>query len=696
MQTFRHYYLSHHLFRKSGHDTYLAYPIEAPQHKVVLKVFDAACLAPAIHLNDFRQMETRLQALKHPHIVAVLELGIEQGKPYIVTIYQPGGSLRQYLQQRTSAHLTLEEAVGVVMQVGRAVAFAHTQGMVHQDIRPENILLNKQGKALLADFNLSSILQEQEYKSSSDRRRMNYQAPERMIGVANAASDQYALGCLLYELMSGIIPDPPVLRQQATLTELVAPTTLPSLPRRVEAVLLRTLAIRQNNRYPDVTTFLAALKSAAQPEPPASAFAQFTAGYQQTASGDPTEEEFPPLLPTAPFIAQTAFPQEKGGRLTGLTATSLEAFLTTPEWDGVSLVDRLAIVDGQENALLLSGIPTEVSSKEPPLTSEAQDNTENETVSRAKMALANLSGEGTSIQSQDKDTFVSQEGLPITKKGTEDNSRLDEVSEKSVITTPPLNDGERTTSTAQAQPATAMLQRRRDRDPMRAPRPLISDWKQPIVWLEIALLLTFISALLVYSFNTRVIMVVKTRPLPVSVTNTPSRQPTHIPSSSVHPTPPVTTPTLIPPSNPVVVPIGKTIWLRAVINSSYVSARIDHTDAPLEAMSHSVKTWEEFDIVDAGNGYITLRSRADGDYVCAQFNETNGPLKASSGVLQSCTEFRWINEGNGKIALQVAAGTSYVSARIDLSNAALCAQDTNVPEEILFLWGVVSQSDSSS
>ncbi|MBV9713722.1 MAG: hypothetical protein JO011_22720, partial [Ktedonobacteraceae bacterium] len=139
-----------------------------------------------------------------------------------------------------------------------------------------------------------------------------------------------------------------------------------------------------------------------------------------------------------------------------------------------------------------------------------------------------------------------------------------------------------------------------------------------------------------------------------------------------------------------------TIWLKAIINSSYVSARIDHADAPLEAMSQLVNTWEEFDVIDAGSGYIMLRSRADGDYVCAQFNETNGPLKANSGVLQSCTEFRWINEGNGKIALQVATGTSYVSARIDLSNAPLCVQDTNVPDEDLFLWGVVSQTNISS
>src|SRR5450432_3254290 len=116
MYTFYHFYLTTHLSRISGHDTYLAYPADEPKHRVVLKVFDVACMVPETTLNDVRRMEARLQDLKHPHIVAVLELGIEQGKPYIVSEYQEGGSLRQYLDQRASEHLSLEEAMGVVMQ----------------------------------------------------------------------------------------------------------------------------------------------------------------------------------------------------------------------------------------------------------------------------------------------------------------------------------------------------------------------------------------------------------------------------------------------------------------------------------------------------------------------------------------------------------------------------------------------------
>src|SRR4051812_7385784 len=101
-QTFYKYHLVSPLRRGLGHDTYLAYPADRPGHYVVLKIFADACLVPGTTFDDLHQMEIRLQRLQHPHIVPVLELGIEQGLPYIARSYCPGGSLRQYLDQRAS------------------------------------------------------------------------------------------------------------------------------------------------------------------------------------------------------------------------------------------------------------------------------------------------------------------------------------------------------------------------------------------------------------------------------------------------------------------------------------------------------------------------------------------------------------------------------------------------------------------
>jgi serine/threonine protein kinase len=260
MSLFNHYYYMTHLSHTSQYDTYLAYPEGDPEHRVVLKVFDAKCILPTATYEDFQRMERHLQGLKHPHIVAMLELGREQGRPSLVSEYQPGDSLRQHLDHLSTGHLSLDNAVAIVMQVGQAVAFAHTQGVVHQDIRPENILLNDQGDALLTNFFLRDIIREPGLKDRSDRRAVSYLSPEQTIGVAIPASDQYALGCLLYELVTGKFPNRvSSLRQHLPL--------VPMLPRILEPVILRVLALKSEERYPSVTTFLAELKLVTQTEP---------------------------------------------------------------------------------------------------------------------------------------------------------------------------------------------------------------------------------------------------------------------------------------------------------------------------------------------------------------------------------------------------------------------------------------------
>jgi serine/threonine protein kinase len=260
MSLFNYYYYTTPLSHTAQYDTYLAYSEDDPEHRVILKVFDAKYILPTATQEDFQRTERRLLGLKHPHIVAMLELGREHGRPYLVSEYQPGGSLRQHLDHLSSGHLSLDNAAAIVMQVGQAAAFAHTQGVVHQDIRPENILLNDQGHALLTNFFLGDIIREPGLKDRSDRRAVSYLSPEQTIGIASPASDQYALGCLLYELVTGKFPNlVSSLRQHSPL--------VPMLPRTVETVILRALALKPEERYPSVTMFLAELKLVTQPEP---------------------------------------------------------------------------------------------------------------------------------------------------------------------------------------------------------------------------------------------------------------------------------------------------------------------------------------------------------------------------------------------------------------------------------------------
>ena len=554
MYTFYHYSLAAHLFRKSGHDTYLAYPRDEPDHRVVLKVFDAACIAPETTLSDFRQMEARLQGLRHPHIVTVLELGIEHGRPYLVREYQPRGSLRQYLQQRATGHLSVKEAVGVVMQIGRATAFAHAHGALHQAIRPENILLNEEGKVLLADFHVVGLIEQPERGSSAERRVESYLAPEQVTGVASAASDQYALGCLLYELLTGIVPNPPVLRQHATLNALVAPAALPQLPHQIEAVILRTLAMKPRERYPDVVTLLAALKSAVQPEPPALPFAHLAVQHQHPLSAsepDPTEA-FPLLPPVTSFSARTSQDERFSQELPAFT--SLEAFLTIPEWDGVSLLDRLAIADGQEDVLILSGASgIDTSSKEHPPLPEFEEPEVSKTDAgtpkvrepeggktdagaprvrkpeggktdpRAHLANATFSGEGLSVQPLERERSFRRGEPPIVD------------AEDDLIFPPMLDETNKARDTQQARhpvddvashmkssrPATGTTQSGMHSAPRitegsftQPPlsvrtegsftQPPLPVWRRPVVLLVVALTLTIITASFMHAFSANV------------------------------------------------------------------------------------------------------------------------------------------------------------------------------------------------
>ncbi|BCL79986.1 Chitinase [Ktedonobacteria bacterium brp13] len=137
-------------------------------------------------------------------------------------------------------------------------------------------------------------------------------------------------------------------------------------------------------------------------------------------------------------------------------------------------------------------------------------------------------------------------------------------------------------------------------------------------------------------------------------------------------------------------PIGKTIWLRAY-TGSYASARTDQTNSPLDANVTQVQAWEEFDVLDAGNGLIALRAHANGNYVSTRIDQTNSPLEAVATQIQGWEEFTWLPQSNGTVALQAQANGDYVSARTDQTNTPLEAEVTQIQGWELFQWGLVGQ-----
>lgn len=150
--------------------------------------------------------EAQLQRrLRHPHILPILDAGFQNSMPYLVTMYAAGSSLRTRLGKRNGQPLPLDEALMILTQVGQALHYAHQYqpSVVHRDLKPENILFDEQGNVLLADFGIAVLLSSIRTGLVGSGGTPPYMAPEQFEGLASPKSDQYALGCLAYELLTG-------------------------------------------------------------------------------------------------------------------------------------------------------------------------------------------------------------------------------------------------------------------------------------------------------------------------------------------------------------------------------------------------------------------------------------------------------------------------------------------------------------
>src|SRR6266516_2320419 len=153
----------------------------------------------------FRREARMLAHLQHHHIVRVLDFGIQEQTPYLVMEYAPNGTLRS--QHPKGTRLSLEQIVGYVKQIAPTLDYAHQQGVIHRDVKPENLLLNAHHEVVLSDFGIAVVQQTiASLLSQNQAGTPLYMAPDQIQRQPCAASDQYALGVMVYEWLCGEPP----------------------------------------------------------------------------------------------------------------------------------------------------------------------------------------------------------------------------------------------------------------------------------------------------------------------------------------------------------------------------------------------------------------------------------------------------------------------------------------------------------
>jgi WD40 repeat protein/tRNA A-37 threonylcarbamoyl transferase component Bud32 len=225
---------------------------------VALKMLIAGPFAnPALRARFLLEAES-VAALEHPGIVRVFAFGEHQGRPYLAMEFLPGGTLAERIEQ--SGPLPAKDATELMTKLAGAVAHAHSRGVVHRDIKPLNVLLTAEGEPRLTDFGLAKVGRADQNLSVTGQvlGTPAYMAPEQAAGKVRevgTAADVYALGAVLYEVLTGRPPftgDSAAVTLQKVLTEEPErPRKLnPSIPHDLETICLKCLEKEPAKRYP--------------------------------------------------------------------------------------------------------------------------------------------------------------------------------------------------------------------------------------------------------------------------------------------------------------------------------------------------------------------------------------------------------------------------------------------------------------
>lgn len=237
--------------------------------QVAVKVLHTRLIAH--QQEQFLREAHTIASLDHSGIVRILDCGVEHGNPFLIMTYAPHGSLRQLYPEGT--RLSIADILSYVRPVASVLTYAHEHKLIHRDIKPENILLDARKEVLLSDFGIAVVSSS---SISPDTKEVAgtiaYMAPEQIMGKPRPASDQYALGVVVYEWLCGELPFSGTFLETCT-QHLYAPP--PSLREKdstfslaLEKVVFKALAKEPEQRFASVQEFADALEECVKPSVP--------------------------------------------------------------------------------------------------------------------------------------------------------------------------------------------------------------------------------------------------------------------------------------------------------------------------------------------------------------------------------------------------------------------------------------------
>ena len=320
----------------------------------------------ASNLEQFRNEARTIASLVHPNIVRVLDFGVEDGIPFLVMDYAPNGTLCQ--RHPKGGRLTPATIVPYVKQVAAALQYAHDRRLIHRDVKPENMLVGCNEDVLLSDFGLVMIAQSTSSQTTKEMvGTLPYMAPEQINGKPRPASDQYALGIVIYEWLSGERPFQGTPVEIATQHLMSPPAPLygkvAGISPAVEEVVFTALAKDPQRRFASVHAFATAFEQACQ-TPHSASLVSRSIVSQSSETSQPTH--VPPAGETSQSTAIKTLldqPPPLTGVVTPSSQPSGTAGLVTPHANSSRSTVELA-PPGQPLTA-----PTHVSPNEPPPTS---------------------------------------------------------------------------------------------------------------------------------------------------------------------------------------------------------------------------------------------------------------------------------------------------------------------------------------